>query len=115
MPSSFESSANDVYEAAKALRTFKNEVRSVVENFEQAVRQYPNWFGYEGEDEFANIQGPIHRKTVDSTRKALLALTETFEALADGTMRNADAFVNHQADVVTSIRQQNDAQNGPRG
>ncbi|MFG2887383.1 hypothetical protein ACGFYV_34755 [Streptomyces sp. NPDC048297] len=104
MPESFESSADRVYDASKALRAFKQAVHEVVTSFDSGVADTMHWYGQDGADDFANAEGPIYKKTVENTRNTLVALTDTFEALADGTMKNADEYVRKQGEVVDSIK-----------
>jgi hypothetical protein len=65
-------------------------------------------------DEFVKRQGPVYLETVKGTRETLLALTEAFTSLANGTMENAHVFLNGQGDVLGSIKRQRN-QSGLRG
>ncbi|MFD4322280.1 hypothetical protein [Streptomyces sp. NPDC058548] len=114
MPSSFDASANDVMTATNALRTFTTYIEGMKQRFRNGVNDTITWYGT-GEDEFAKKQGPIYLETVDNVFKTLDALTETFISLSNGTMENANVFLNRQSDVLSSIKQENDSQSGPRG
>ncbi|MFZ3467998.1 hypothetical protein ACODT3_37335 [Streptomyces sp. 4.24] len=114
MPSGFEASANDVLNATNVLRNFTLAVDQVVRVFDDGVNDTITWFGT-GTDEFAKKAGPVYLETVNITRKTLAAIAEALTELANGTMENANEFLSHQGDVLSSIKKENDGQSGPRG
>ncbi|MFD3941812.1 hypothetical protein [Streptomyces sp. NPDC058579] len=114
MPSSFDADADAVMTATSMLRSFTTHIEGMKQRFRNGVNDTITWYGT-GEDEFAKKQGPIYLETVDNTFKTLDALTEAFLSLANGTMENANVFLNRQSDVLSSIKQESDSQSGPRG
>ncbi|MFB6781924.1 hypothetical protein ACFCX0_32175 [Streptomyces sp. NPDC056352] len=114
MPSSFDASANDVLEATKMLRAFTTYVDSVVQRFDDGVNDTITWYGT-GTDDFATQEGPVYLKTVKITRETVLAITDALTALANGTTDNANGFLDHQDDVISSIKNEHNGQSGPRG
>ncbi|MFE5023382.1 hypothetical protein ACFRAO_08720 [Streptomyces sp. NPDC056656] len=114
MPSSFEASASDVLDATKVLRNLTTHIDEVVQRYLDGVNQTMTWFGT-GDDDFAKKAGPPYKNTVKNVTKGMLAFTEALSALADGTVKNANEYVNQQDDVLSSIKKGNDGRSGPRG
>ncbi|MFD3558082.1 hypothetical protein ACFWVU_00155 [Streptomyces sp. NPDC058686] len=114
MPSSFVADANAVLEATKVLRNLTKHIDEVVQRYTDGVNQTRTWYGTGGDD-FAKQAGPPYEDQVKKITKNMLAWTEVLTALANGTVKNADAYVNHQDDVLSSIKKGNDGRSGPRG
>lgn len=114
MPSSFVASANDVLDASKVLHNFTTYINDVVRRFDDGVNETKTWFGTD-DDEFAKKAGPPYLETVKITRKTVLAITDALTALANGTIKDANEYINSQDDVLSSIKKGNNGRSGSRG
>ncbi|MGW2013585.1 hypothetical protein [Streptomyces sp. NPDC001927] len=114
MASKFEASADDVITASNVLRDFTTNINNLVQRYESDSDATKGWPG-EGDDEFAKTQRPIYLEQTGKIRDALKGFTEVFLALAEGTVKNANEYINRQNDVLSSIKQEQDGQSGPRG
>ncbi|MFJ3903987.1 hypothetical protein [Streptomyces sp. NPDC090025] len=114
MASKFEASADDVIAASNVLRDFTTNIRNMLQRYRDGVDATDAWPG-EGDDEFAKVQRPIYLEQTQKIQAALDGFTEVFLALADGTVKNANEYINRQEDVLSSIRQEHNGQSGPRG